>query len=215
MENKSLWVEITGLDGTGKTTLKENLEKYIKGLGHSAHSFKFPYDKHLLGLLDVSGNGQPLQDNYTDTLIFALDNRILDYYIRDWKKQYKYLISQRGFIDSFVHGEVRGYSYEETDTILRTHELTKCDVMIHLNADPEIAFKRIQDDPDADKFETIDYIIEQAEATEKAYKELVKGDNENLKAFKGIPNIYINTSYLTCEETFQKAVEELEKLEIL
>lgn len=79
--------------------------------------------------------------------------------------------------------------------------LERCDVMIHLNADPQVAFERIKDDPDADKFETIEYVKKQAEATKRAYEEL-KRENPALSAFKGIPNVYIDTTNLTTDETF-------------
>ena len=97
---------------------------------------------------------------------------------------------------------------------MRTYELERCDVMIHLNADPQVAFERIKDDPDADKFETIEYVKKQAEATKRAYEELQKG-NPALSAFKGIPNVYIDTTNLTTYETFQIALGELKKLAII
>ena len=189
---KGLWICVTGLDGTGKTTLKRNLVGHFKMQNLQVKDFKFPYDKHLLDLLNNTvGDGMPWQDNYSDVLV-----------------------SQRGYIDSFVHGECRGFSYEESDKLMRTYELERCDVMIHLNADPQVAFERIKDDPDADKFETIEYVKKQAEATKRAYEEL-KRENPALSAFKGIPNVYIDTTNLTTDETFQIALGELKKLAII
>lgn len=213
---KGLWIVITGLDGTGKTTLKRNLAWYFKKNNKLVQEFKFPYDKHLLDLLNnVVGGGQPLKDSYSDQLLFTLDNRILGkQLIPQWKEDFDVLISQRGYLDSFVHGECRGFSYEETDEIQRTWELARCDVMIHLNADPEVAFERIKDDPDADKFETLEYIKNQAIATEKAYNELLN-KNSAMSAFKGILNIYIDTTELSCEETFKVALEQLKAKKII
>lgn len=213
---KGLWIVITGLDGTGKTTLKSNLGGYFKVRNLKVKDFKFPYDKHLLDLLNNTvGDGRPYQDNYSDQMLFALDNRIVGTVkVRDWKENNDVLISQRGYIDSFVHGECRGFSYKETNEIQRTWELQRCDVMIHLNADPAVAFDRIKNDPDADKFETLEYIKHQAKATEKAYKELISG-NPAMSAFKGIPNIYIDTTNISVEETYKKAIEELKRLSII
>lgn len=213
---KGLWIVVTGLDGTGKTTLKRNLVGYFKMQNMQVKDFKFPYDKHLLDLLNNTvGDGMPWQDNYSDQMLFALDNRILGtVHIRDWRKASDVLVSQRGYIDSFVHGECRGFSYAESDKLQRTYELERCDVMIHLNADPNIAFERIKDDPEADKFETIEYIKRQAAATRKAYDELMK-ENPALSAFKGIPNIYIDTTNLTTQETFEKAIQELKNRAII
>ena len=213
---KGLWICVTGLDGTGKTTLKRNLVGHFKMQNLQVKDFKFPYDKHLLDLLNNKvGDGMPWQDNYSDQMLFALDNRILGtVHIRDWRKASDVLVSQRGYIDSFVHGECRGFSYEESDKMIRNYELERCDVMIHLNADPQVAFERIKDDPDADKFETIEYVKKQAEATRRAYEELQKA-NPALSAFKGIPNVYIDTTNLTTDETFQIALGELKKLAII
>lgn len=213
---KGLWIVVTGLDGTGKTTLKQKLVGFFKERNLRVKDFKFPYDKHLLELLNNTvGDGLPWQDNYSDQMLFALDNRILGtIHIRDWKASSDVLVSQRGYIDSFVHGECRGFSYTESDKLQKTWELERCNVMIHLNADPVVAFNRIKDDPDADKFETLEYIQKQAESTKKAYDSLVNEDPA-LSAFKGIPNIYIDTTNLTCQETFEITLKELKKLALI
>ena len=213
MEGK--WIVVTGLDGTGKTTFKNRLVGYLKSKGNKTQNFKAPYDKHLLGLLDVSGDGQPWKDNYSDQLIFMLDNRMLSYYVRDWKNSYDYLVSQRGFIDSFVHGVCRGFSYEETDKMMRTSELQKCDVMIHFNAKPEVAFKRICNDPDADKFETLEYITKQAESTKAVYDALMAGSEPAFKSFEGVTNLYIDTTELSTDGTFDILLMKLRELGII
>lgn len=213
---KGLWIVVTGLDGTGKTTLKHKLVGFFKERNLRVKDFKFPYDKHLLELLNNTvGDGLPWQDNYSDQMLFALDNRILGtVHIRDWKNASDVLISQRGYIDSFVHGECRGFSYADSDKLQKTWELERCSVMIHLNADPVVAFNRIKDDPDADKFETLEYIKKQAKSTKKAYDSLINEDPA-LSAFKGIPNIYIDTTKLTCQETFEIALKELKNLSLI
>ena len=38
---------------------------------------------------------------------------------------------------------------------------------------------------------------------------------EDFRAFKGIPNIYIDTTNLTCQETFEIALKELKKLSLI
>lgn len=213
MEGK--WIVVTGLDGTGKTTFKNRLVGYLKSKGHKTQNFKSPYDKHLLGLLDVAGDGMPWRDNYSDQMIFMLDNRMLSYYVRDWKQSHDYLVSQRGFIDSFVHGVCRGFSYDETDRMMRTEELQKCDVMIHFNADPEVAFRRICDDPDADKFETLEYIEKQSESTKAVYDALVEGKEPAFQSFKGCINIYIDTTELSTDGTFDILLAKLRELNII
>ena len=206
---KGLWIVITGLDGTGKTTLKKDLTWYFRGRELTTKDFKLPYDTHLLSLLDVIGGGLPYKDNYTDRMLFALDNRLVGTaYVPMWQKNYDILISQRGYFDSFVHGAVQGFSYESVEEINKTKDLAKCDVMIHLNADPEVAFNRIKDDPDADKFETLEYIRKQSYETKRGYEELLKG-NKSLKSFETAENIFIDTTYLSTDETYEIALKEL------
>ncbi len=212
-----LWIVITGLDGTGKTTLKDNLADFFESNGKSVKNFKFPYHKEILGLINNEiGGGQPLKDSYTDALAFMVDNRILGKsLIPQWRKTYDVLVSQRSYFDSFVHGECRGQEYEETERLLRPYDLERCTIMIHLNARAEIAYARICDDPDADKFETLDYIKEQEKATLRGYKEVTGGKNPHLRAFKGILNVYIDTSELTTEETFKIVLAKLYELGLI
>ena len=94
-------------------------------------------------------------DVQTDRLIFALDARLSNYQIRAWRQHYRALVSQRGWTDNFVFGAVQGVSYEETDRLLRTADLERPTALIHMVADPDVAFERIRHDPDlGDKYET-------------------------------------------------------------
>ena len=100
-------IVVTGLDGSGKTTLVDNFEKYFQEQNIRVKRTRSPHDKYLVNdLLNISGDGEPMKDRYTDRLIFALDNRILGTRIRQWQSsgEFDLILSQRGFFDSFVHG---------------------------------------------------------------------------------------------------------------
>ena len=213
---RGTWIVITGLDGTGKTTLKRDLEHYLNGQNFNCKDFHLPYDKNLLDLMNnVIGEGLPLKDNYSDQLLFTLDNRIVGtVLVKSWRQSYDYLISQRGFIDSFVHGQCRGFSYAETESLMRTYDLDRCQVMIHLNADPNIAFDRIKNDPEGDKFETLQYIKKQSAETKAAYDAL-QDQHPDLSSFKGIPNIYVDTSEISTSQTFELVKNKLKELNII
>ena len=125
---KTPWIVVTGLDGSGKTTLVDNLEKFLTEKGFRVKRTRSPHDRYLVGdLLNISGDGEPMKDRYTDRLIFALDNRILGTRIRHWQNsgEYDIILSQRGFFDSFVHGAVQGYTYEQIATLNQIEDLPK------------------------------------------------------------------------------------------
>lgn len=208
------WIVVTGLDGSGKTSLLDNLEKLFSKSGLRVKRFRSPHDKYLIQeLLNVSGDGEPMKDRYTDRLIFALDNRILGTRINHWddSQDYDVLISQRGFFDSFVHGAVQGYSYHEIATMNQIEDLPKCTVMIHLCADSTVAYNRIKDDVDADKFETPAYMRRQEEETRRGFRVLTQEENADLSAFEGIKNFFIDTTELTSDEVFKFTWTRLKK----
>lgn len=82
---------MTGLDGSGKTTLTQNLHAVIA----DSFLFRLPYSDFVKESLDISGYGKPFKDPWTDRLLFAADARITNYHIEQWQKQYRTLISQR------------------------------------------------------------------------------------------------------------------------
>lgn len=204
------WIIITGLDGSGKTTLQNNLVNHLENQNKQVKRYHSPYDDYLKSLLDLSGNGMALKDSYTDLLIFALDHRLQNYRIRQAREQYEYIISQRGPIDLFVHAAVWGFSYKQTYSILQMNELDTCEVLIHLNADPEVAYQRIKDDKNADKYEYPEYIKNQYKETRKAFVEIQKKNRYLCQYSKSI-NIYIDTTNLSTDETFDIVLKELNK----
>ena len=49
------WIVATGLDGSGKTTLVEALERYYTSLGKSVKRSRLPFDRYIVKeLLDKS-----------------------------------------------------------------------------------------------------------------------------------------------------------------
>lgn len=194
------WIVVSGLDGSGKTTLVDNLEAWMrKEKELRVKRSRLPHDRYLVKeLLDVSN------DAYTDRLLFAVDNRIFAERFRSWQSsgEYDVVLTQRGFLDSFVHGAVQGYSYSWIAELNKVADLPKCDVIIHLVAEAETAYNRIKDDPDADKFEYLNYIRRQEIETRKAYVE-VKRENPDLEHFRGCTNIYVDTTEMNTEEVFE------------
>lgn len=202
------WIVATGLDGSGKTTLVEALERYYTSLGKSVKRSRLPFDRYIVKeLLDKSTS------KYTDRMLFALDNRLFAEEYEEWftSDDYDIIITQRGFLDSFVHGAVQGFGYDFIADLNRIDELPKCDVMIHMVAEAETAYARIKDDPDADKFEYLSYIRRQEQETRRAYRELVNKE-PSLEHFHSAQNIYVDTTQMTTEETFEYVLKKLKEL---
>ena len=99
MSKKAKWIVVTGLDGSGKTTLVDNLVTWFQEKGYKVMRDRFPHDRYLVkDLLNKS------HDRYTDRLLFALDNRLFGTELQERidSGEYDVIITQRGFLDSFV-----------------------------------------------------------------------------------------------------------------
>ena len=206
---KATWIVVTGLDGSGKTNLVNSLAEHYRTQGLNVATAHLPYDTHLQREVLPK-----LKHSYSDRLMFALDNHIFAAELESWLYKYDVIISQRGWFDSFVHGAVQGYDYSFIEELNRAEELPKCDVMVHLVANAATAFARIKNDPDADKFEYPKYIYKQEMETRRGYQELVVEKNPDLYAFRNSKNILIDTTDITMEETFKKALEFLNSIGI-
>lgn len=213
MAKKTKWIVVTGLDGSGKTSLVSNLTSWLseeKKL--KVKRDRFPHDRYLVkDLLDKS------KDRYTDRLLFALDNRLFGTELAEIIEsgKYDFIVTQRGFLDSFVHGAVQGFSYSWIGELNQIADLPKCDIMIHMVCEARTAYSRICNDPDADKFEYPAYIDKQERETRKAYAEVMSGTNPDLEHFKCSKNLYIDTTQMSIDEVFDLAKKKLQELKVL
>ena len=209
--NKPLWIVVTGLDGSGKTNLVSNLAEYYRKKGLRVKTAHLPFDTHLQqDVLPKLGTHR-----YADRLLFALDNHVFASQVEEWtdENECDLIISQRGFFDSFVHGSVQGFSYSFIADLNQIEDLPECDVMIHLCANADVAYNRIKNDPDADKFEYPKYIRRQEMMTRAGYNDLINGDPD-LLAFAECKNLFIDTTRISIEETFEKSKRFLESLKL-
>ena len=195
----SPWIVVTGLDGSGKSHLVEWLAGKI-----GAKSFRLPYHPFVRDCLARSGDGSQFGDVHTDRLLFALDGRLANYQIRQWRHEGLALVSQRGWTDNFAFGAVQGISYEETEELLRSYELERASAYIHMIAEPHAAFARIKADPDADKFETPDFLIPQYKETLRLFSEIER-KNPIFREFHDIPATLIDTTKMTNAEVYEAA----------
>lgn len=214
MEQKQTpWIVVTGLDGSGKTTLVKNLAHAYE---INVFTFHLPYGDFVIPALKQSGGGTACGDAWTDRLIFATDARITNTLLQEWSREYQMIISQRGWMDNFIFGKVQGVSYEEMAKLLRIEELQKPTAIICLNADASVAYSRIKNAKNKDKYETSAFIEKQAKETETFFTS-IKNRHPALTYFYDIPNIFIDTTFLTTQETYRRAKSFLdqEKISIL
>jgi thymidylate kinase len=193
------WIVVTGLDGAGKTALVQGLAQRYR-----ARRFKLPYHDFVRPALARSGNGKPHDDVLTDRLLFALDARLTNYLITRWRQMDHLLVSQRGWMDNYVFGAVQGVSWAETDRMLRAGELERPSAVIHMAADPEVAFERIRHDPGRDKYEVLAFMRQQYRETQRFFEAVVSG-NRGLAPFLGIPSLWIDTTNIAIEDVLVTA----------
>lgn len=196
---------MTGLDGAGKSTLVDSL-----AARSGARRFRLPYNDFVRSALARSGNGSPFGDVHTDRLLFALDARLANYAIREWRQSGLELVSQRGWMDNFIFGAVQGVSYEKTEAMLRSFELERATAHIYLVADPDIALARLAAAEHRDKFETAEFIASQHGETLRFYQ---AARASLLPAFAAVPSILIDTSAMTEDQVCAEACEFLRAVE--
>ena len=211
-KKKTLWIAVSGLDGSGKTTLVDDLQDWISNeKGKTVMRDRLPHDRYIVtDLLNQS------KDTYTDRLLFAVDNRIFGTMLEDVIKSEKYdiVLTQRCFLDSFVHGAVQGYSYSWIEELNRTNDLPKADVIIHMVAEAKTAYSRICEDPDADKFEYPAYMRKQEVETRRAYAECIAGNNTDLAPFNDAKHLYVDSTRMSTEEVFELVKLQLDRFNI-
>jgi thymidylate kinase len=195
------WIVVSGLDGAGKTAVTERLAEERGG-----HLFRLPYHEFVNTGLALSGDGSPFGDVHTDRLIFAVDARLTNYLVKQWRRVHSLVISQRGWMDGFIFAAVQGLSYEETDAMLRTSDLERPTAIVYLIADPEVAYQRIRIDPERDKYETRPFLVSQHRATLNFVRAVGEG-HPALASFAQIPSTLIDTTALEESEVFRRVEE--------
>ena len=202
----SSWIVITGLDGSGKSTLVARLAEE-----RGARQFRLPYHAFVRPFLAQSGAGLPFGDVHTDRLLFALDARLANYAIREFRHAGVDLVSQRGWMDNFIFGAVQGVAYEQTEVMLRSAELERPTAHIFLIAESVVALSRIEGSAYRDKYETAEFIALQYRETKRFFA-AVKEGVPALKSFADIPAILIDTSHMSQQELHANALRFLTTL---
>ena len=162
-----MFVVVTGLDGAGKTTLVDSL---ALDLGTSTQKLHLPHDPEIRDRLQLTGRIDPMEKPWADRQLFAEDNRRASRIVERILAAGLHVVSQRGWMDSFIHGKVVGYDYQTSDSLNRPAELVCPDTSLYMVCDPKEAWKRVRDDPLKDRWENPEYLVKQYEETIAFYE---------------------------------------------
>lgn len=150
---QGIWICVTGIDGTGKTSLCSYLTSQLPG----ATFMKIPYFDWLRDMLKLSGKNTPLGDVHTDTLLFSACNRLEMDLIRERLQQASFLVTQRSWLDNFPYRKVQGLSYVQSKSFQQPDNFLFPDVIIFLKTDYKTAFDRIRG-TGGDKYEEEEFM---------------------------------------------------------
>lgn len=204
------FISVTGQDGSGKTNLRDGLAKYFSERENVVITAKSPCDAYLVKLLNnaISQNGY--EDWYTEQMLFSFADGLLSNYMIQLNGHCDYFICQRGPIDQYAHGVTRSRkSYQTIYQIQKPERLAKFDVYIHMNCEAKVAWERVAKDEGKDRYEYPEYFERQVKNTEKLYQDIMSGKYKELDFLSTAKHIYIDTTSLTIEQTFEKALTEL------
>lgn len=204
------FISVTGQDGSGKTNLRDGLAKYFSERENVVITAKSPCDAYLVKLLNnaISQNGY--EDWYTEQMLFSFADGLLSNYMIQLNGHCDYFICQRGPIDQYAHGVTRSRkSYQTIYQIQKPERLAKFDVYIHMNCEAKVAWERVAKDEGKDRYEYPEYFERQVKNTEKLYQDIMSKKYEELSFLSTAKHIYIDTTNLTIEQTFEKALTEL------
>lgn len=207
---KTRFISVMGQDGSGKTSLRDNLAEYYSNKGFMVVTAKSPCDKYLVGLLNnaISQNGY--NDWYTEQMLFSFCDGLLSNYMMQINKHCDYFICQRGPADQYDHGITRsGLSYQEIHDIQRPERLAKFDDYIHLNCDAKVAWERIAEDEGKDRYEYPEYFERQVVNTRNLYENIVNGNDPAIDFLRKSNNYYLETTNMNIYEVFKWALKVL------
>lgn len=206
------FISITGQDGSGKTTLRDNLAEYFANQGKTVITAKSPCDKHTVKLLNHSISQNGYEDWYTEQLLFSFMDGLLSNYMVQLKGRCDYFICQRGPIDQYAHGVTRsGKEYEEIYNIQRPERLEKFHVYVHLNCEARTAWKRIKEDEGKDRYEYFEYFEKQVPNTKLLYENIVSGSQPELDFLRSSRHYYIDTTNYTTDQVMKEALNLLKE----
>ena len=205
-DKNTQYINITGQDGSGKSSLVDGLADHYDQQGYLVITSKSPCDPHLTDLLYNAISQDGYEDWYTEQLLFSFSDGLLSNYMIQLDGHCDYFICHRGPADQYNSGVTRSnLSYKDINKSQKPERLAKFDIYFHLNCDGKVSWERVRDNPN--KYQYPAYLYEEAQNTERLPMEIVNGNDPSLKFLRDAQHYYINTTELGIYDTFRKALK--------
>lgn len=212
---KTMFISITGQDGSGKTSLRDGLANYFSDAENmTVVTAKSPCDPYIVKLLNnaISQNGY--EDWYTEQLLFSFADGLLSNYMVQLNGRCDLFICQRGPIDQYAHGITRsGTNYATIYENQKPERLAKFDMYIHMNCRADVAWKRVCDDEGKDRYEYPEYFERQVKNTEKLFMDITQNVNEfpELDFLRSSKHLYYDTTKKTIVDVLLRGTNDVQK----
>lgn len=156
MSERSTYIVIEGIDGTGKTELAARLVHPLLARGHSISSFREPTDKFLRSEFARLRKLDP----FAATLCYTVDRALLRPHIERALEMGDIVIQDRSLYSALAY-QFPGLSPEawrEVERIERDVAIEP-DLILYLDAPVEVAMKRVESRGQRDAFEDEPYLV--------------------------------------------------------
>ena len=141
MAEKPFWIAVSGVYGTGKTTLVEEMYNSYKEKGKRVIKYKMPYQIYaILKKLKDS------KDIHNDILKLASYTRTITQKIREIQTSGKYeiILSDGSILDLLLYASMYSYMYTDVTSILGINSIPIEDFVVFLDADVNlVAYPRV------------------------------------------------------------------------
>ena len=139
MARKPLWISVTGLFGTGKTTLVNDLKDYFVEKGLEVKRFEMPFQRD-----DVLNKLNNSYDIHADILLLAYYTRLITQEIQELQGScYDIVLTDGSILDVILYASINSYMFSDAASIQGINTMLIEDLIIFLDAEFDIAYTRI------------------------------------------------------------------------
>ena len=153
MSSKGLFVVLEGIDGTGKTTLAANLAQRLAAEGNDVRLTAEPTDGRIGSLLREGVTDDPR----AEALLFAADRACHTAEISKLVSSGVTVICDRYYASTLAYQAAAGAADMKWLRAMNDAVISRPDVTILLDADPELCSGRIDSRGERSRFEKLEY----------------------------------------------------------